>query len=32
LNARLIKLPNFPGLDDGTLERYAQAFASALNA
>ena len=26
-NARLIKLPNFPGQDDGALGRYAQAFA-----
>ena len=32
LNARLIKLPNFPGQDDGALGRYAQAFAKALGA
>ena len=32
LNDRLIKLPNFPGQDDGALGRYARAFASALGA
>ncbi len=31
-NARLIKLPNFPGQDDGDLGRYAQAFAKVLRA
>ena len=30
--ARLIKLPNFPGHDDGAIGRYAQAFARALGA